>query len=58
MVGAVTGGVDETLLDSWIKELESGIQGMSDLMGIDPMPTPPLTPKQVNLSYIAVSVCI
>ena len=25
---------DETLLDNWIKELESGIQGMADLTGV------------------------
>ncbi len=46
--GAETGGVDEILLDSWIKELESGIQGMADLMGIDPEPSPPPTPKLVT----------
>ncbi len=27
------GEQDESLLDNWIKELESGIQGMADLTG-------------------------
>ena len=33
---------DETLLDNWIKELESGIQGMADLTGV---------PAEVNCTH-------
>ena len=34
-------GKDEVLLESWIKELEQGIKGMSDLAG----PTPPVSSR-------------
>lgn len=39
---------DETLLDSWIKELESGIKGMADLAGV---------PSEVSNMYTLRCAC-